>query len=65
MRVTWRAGGCVARKWSSATSPSVSPPSVVIFGLHISNIFAKLHVADPAEAIVRAREAGLGVRRGQ
>lgn len=27
---------------------------------HISNIFAKLHVADRAEAIVRAREAGLG-----
>jgi DNA-binding NarL/FixJ family response regulator len=32
---------------------------------HISNIFAKLHVADRAEAIVRAREAGLGARRGQ
>ena len=27
---------------------------------HVSNIFAKLHVADRAEAIVRAREAGLG-----
>ncbi|WP_308249717.1 response regulator transcription factor [Sphaerisporangium fuscum] len=27
---------------------------------NISNIFAKLHVADRAEAIVRAREAGLG-----
>ena len=27
---------------------------------HISNIFAKLRVADRAEAIVRAREAGLG-----
>jgi len=30
---------------------------------HISNIFAKLHVADRAEAIVRAREAGLGGER--
>jgi DNA-binding NarL/FixJ family response regulator len=30
---------------------------------HISNIFAKLQVADRAEAIVRAREAGLGQRR--
>lgn len=30
---------------------------------HISNIFAKLQVADRAEAIVRAREAGLGRRR--
>ena len=27
---------------------------------HVSNIFAKLHVADRAEAIVRARDAGLG-----
>jgi DNA-binding NarL/FixJ family response regulator len=27
---------------------------------HISNIFAKLHVADRAQAIVRAREAGFG-----
>lgn len=27
---------------------------------HVSNIFTKLHVADRAEAIVRAREAGLG-----
>jgi len=27
---------------------------------HISNIFAKLQVADRAEAIIRAREAGLG-----
>ena len=27
---------------------------------HISNVFAKLHVADRAEAIVRARDAGLG-----
>ena len=27
---------------------------------HASNIFAKLHVAHRAQAIVRAREAGLG-----
>jgi DNA-binding NarL/FixJ family response regulator len=27
---------------------------------NVSNVFAKLHVADRAEAIVRAREAGLG-----
>ncbi|MEU7786071.1 MULTISPECIES: response regulator transcription factor [unclassified Amycolatopsis] len=27
---------------------------------HISNVFAKLHVTDRAEAIVRARDAGLG-----
>jgi DNA-binding NarL/FixJ family response regulator len=29
---------------------------------HVSNIFTKLHVADRAQAIVRAREAGLGHR---
>jgi DNA-binding NarL/FixJ family response regulator len=29
-------------------------------GNHISNIFAKLRVASRAEAIVRARSAGLG-----
>jgi DNA-binding NarL/FixJ family response regulator len=27
---------------------------------HVSNIFSKLHVADRAEAIIRAREAGMG-----
>ena len=27
---------------------------------HVSNIFAELHVADRAQAIVRARDAGLG-----
>jgi DNA-binding NarL/FixJ family response regulator len=37
----------------------VSPKTV---SNHVSNIFAKLHVADRAEAIVRAREAGLGRR---
>lgn len=31
---------------------------------HISNIFSKLHVADRAEAILRAREAGLGQSGG-
>ena len=31
---------------------------------HVSNIFTKLQVADRAQAIVRAREAGLGERSG-
>lgn len=31
---------------------------------HVSNIFSKLQVADRAEAIVRAREAGMGGERG-
>jgi DNA-binding NarL/FixJ family response regulator len=40
-----------------AESLSLSPKTV---GNHISNIFSKLQVADRAEAIVRARDAGLG-----
>jgi DNA-binding NarL/FixJ family response regulator len=31
---------------------------------HVSNVFGKLQVADRAEAIVRARRAGLGVEAG-
>jgi len=31
---------------------------------HVSNILAKLQVADRAEAIVRAREAGIGSEEG-
>jgi DNA-binding NarL/FixJ family response regulator len=27
---------------------------------HVSNVFAKLHVADRSEAVARARDAGLG-----
>jgi len=30
---------------------------------HVSNVFSKLQVADRAEAIVRAREAGMGGER--
>jgi DNA-binding NarL/FixJ family response regulator len=32
---------------------------------HVSNVFSKLQVADRAEAIVRAREAGMGGERQQ
>ncbi|MDP8975647.1 MAG: response regulator transcription factor [Actinomycetota bacterium] len=35
----------------------ISPKTV---SNHISNVFAKLHVADRAQAIIAAREAGLG-----
>ena len=40
---------------------SLSPKTV---RNHVSNVFSKLQVADRAQAIVRAREAGLGRREG-
>lgn len=42
---------------SIARKLSLSPKTV---GNYVSNIFAKLQVADRAQAIIRAREAGLG-----
>jgi DNA-binding NarL/FixJ family response regulator len=52
--------GLIARGRSNteiATQLYVSPKTI---RNHISNIFTKLQVADRAQAIVRAREAGLG-----
>jgi DNA-binding NarL/FixJ family response regulator len=40
-----------------AQAPSVSAKTVAN---HISSIFAKLQVADRTQAILRARDAGLG-----
>jgi DNA-binding NarL/FixJ family response regulator len=47
------------RNHAIAGALGVSPKTV---SNHISSIFAKLAVADRAEAIVRAREVGLGLR---
>ncbi|HLZ26561.1 MAG TPA: response regulator transcription factor [Chloroflexota bacterium] len=50
----------IAQGWSNAVIAErlvLSPKTV---RNHISNIFSKLQVADRAEAIVRAREAGMG-----
>ena len=50
----------IARGHNNATIAArlfVSPKTV---GNHISHIFTKLQVADRAQAIIRAREAGLG-----
>ncbi len=52
--------GLIARGHSNAAIASrlfVSPHTV---RNHVTHIFAKLQVADRAQAIVRAREAGLG-----
>ena len=43
--------------WQIAQALFLSPKTV---RNNVSNIFAKLQVADRAEAIVRARDAGLG-----
>ena len=43
-----------------ATRLGLSPKTVAN---HLSSIFAKLQVADRAQAILRARDAGLGVRQ--
>ena len=59
-----RAGGAgAARRGASgnaaiATQLYLSPKTV---RNHVSTIFAKLQVADRAQAIIRARQAGLGV----
>jgi DNA-binding NarL/FixJ family response regulator len=51
---------CIAQGWNNATIADrlvLSPKTV---RNHISHIFSKLQVADRAEAIIRARQAGLG-----
>ena len=51
---------CIAQGWNNTTIAErlvLSPKTV---RNHISNIFSKLQVADRAEAIVRASQAGLG-----
>ena len=46
---------------SNATIASELHISTKTVSNHVSNIFSKLHLADRSEAIVRAREAGLGL----
>ncbi len=45
--------------WGSAIASRLSL-SLKTVQNHVSNILSKLQVADRAQAIVRAREAGLG-----
>jgi DNA-binding NarL/FixJ family response regulator len=50
----------IARGSSNASIAEQLSLSIKTVGNYVSNIFGKLQVADRAQAIVRAREAGLG-----
>lgn len=51
---------CIARGLNNHEIAARLHVTVKTVSNHISNIFSKLHVADRAQAIIRAREAGLG-----
>jgi len=51
----------IAAGWSNADIARRLVLSDKTVRNHVSNVFAKLQVPDRAQAIVRAREAGLGV----
>jgi DNA-binding NarL/FixJ family response regulator len=53
--------GMIAAGWSNTDIARRLVLSDKTVRNHVSNVFAKLQVADRAQAIVRAREAGLGV----
>ena len=53
--------GMIAAGWSNTDIARRLVLSDKTVRNHVSNIFAKLQVADRAQAIVRAREAGLGI----
>jgi DNA-binding NarL/FixJ family response regulator len=53
--------GMIASGWSNTDIARRLVLSDKTVRNHVSNVFAKLQVADRAQAIVRAREAGLGV----
>ncbi|HSR33455.1 MAG TPA: LuxR C-terminal-related transcriptional regulator, partial [Anaerolineae bacterium] len=50
----------IARGESNADIAGALTISVKTVRNHVSNIFNKLQVADRAQAVIRAREAGLG-----
>jgi DNA-binding NarL/FixJ family response regulator len=50
----------IARGESNAEIAKALTISIKTVRNHVSNIFSKLQVADRAQAVIRAREAGLG-----
>jgi DNA-binding NarL/FixJ family response regulator len=54
----------IAQRESNATVARRFTLSQKTVRNHVSNIFTKLQVADRSQAIVKAREAGMGGRRG-
>jgi DNA-binding NarL/FixJ family response regulator len=50
----------IARGESNVEIAQALTISVKTVRNHVSNIFSKLQVADRAQAVIRAREAGLG-----
>lgn len=53
----------IARAWSNAQIAAQLDLSVKTVRNHVSSVFTKLQVVDRAQAIVKAREAGVGQRR--
>src|SRR5205823_5469441 len=52
--------GMIAQGWSNSEIAARLVVSLKTVRNHVSNIFSKLQVADRAQAVIRAREAGLG-----
>ena len=52
--------GLIAQGYNNAEIARQLFLSVKTVRNHVSNIFSKLQVADRAQAIIRARDAGLG-----
>jgi Bacterial regulatory proteins, luxR family len=62
LQLDGRSATLIRRPVYGLGSDTATHPSRQTIRNHVSNIFTKLHVADRAQAVVRAREVGLGQR---